>query len=455
MFEQINSLYASILALSRENQFLAAGLSMYGLAVLTYILRDIPRKVFAFIYSQSITTISVDNSGAALNITRFNSIVSFINGCSGRNFTRHFKLRSSIFYDASDIRENDDIEKEIQLGDGIHFFISHRKLFWVKRYKLDSNGTEREKAGITIYTLGRNRAALVRLIDAALPVLKEKDEVSLYRPCGSGWDRRCNIVPRSMDSIAAKQALKDDLIQSVQEFLDSEAWYIEKGITYKEVHVLHGPTGTGKTSLIRAIATYFKLPIFEVDLSSVSNSSLLSLLDGLPKRCICLVEDFESSGATKKRARIEVVPSEAELKPGDKSDKSDNPSSLADLNLDMLTISGLLNALDGISGPSGVIYFLSTNCIASIDPAILRKGRTDWLRYIGAIGDEEIKNYIRFICPTYSIPEDITFGEMVGCNLYAAFKENKHDVHAFVNSLPLANTHAHGKKIVSIGGHQK
>ena len=444
----------AVLAMTRENQFLAAGLSMYGLAVLTYILRDIPRKVFEFIYSQSITTISVDNSGAALNITRFNSIILFINGCSGRNFTRHFKLRSSIFYDVSDIRENDDIEKEIQLGDGIHFFINQGRLFWVRRYKLDSNGTEREKAGITIYTFGRNRAALVNLIDAALPVFKEKNHVSLYRPCGSGWDRRCNIVPRSMDSIAAKQELKDELIQSVQEFLDSEAWYIEKGITYKEVHVFHGPTGTGKTSLIRAIATLFKLPIFEVDLSSVSNSSLLSLLDGLPKRCICLIEDFDSSGATKKRAKLEAVQNDSETKLVDKDNKGDNVSPLADLNLDMLTISGLLNALDGISGPSGVIYFLSTNSIDNIDPAILRKGRTDWLRYIGAIGDEEIKNYIRFISPTYEIPKDIVFGEMVGCNLYAAFKENKHDVEAFVASLPLKEPKQPSRKIINLGAHQ-
>ena len=42
-----------------------------------------------------------------------------------------------------------------------------------------------------------------------------------------------------------------------------------------------------------------------------------------------------------------------------------------------LTLSGLLNALDGVMSPSGVIYCMTTNHVDSLDPALLRPGRCD------------------------------------------------------------------------------
>lgn len=465
MFDQINTIYNSILAMSRENQFLAAGLSMYGIAAVTYLLRDVPRRIFSFIASQSVTTLSVDNTGNTMNLVRFNQVIGFINNQAGNNLSRQLKLRSSANWADTDkgAREFKQIKEEIQIGDGLHFFIWNKKLYWARREALASTGSSQEKAIATISTFGRSHESLVKLIEAALPDDMDQKGTYLFRPDSvSSWNRICEIVPRSMDSIAAPKELKEDIVDSIKEFLASEDWYVQKGITYKEVHILHGPTGTGKTSLIRAISSLFKLPVFEVDLCSVSNNSLLSLLAYLPKRCICLIEDLDSSGATSRRNNLEVARTPKLLEStrgftgkaieGILTQQTVTTQPTAS-TFDPLTISGLLNALDGISGSPGVIYFLSTNCIDSLDPALLRKGRADWVRYIGPVGDTEIKDYINYIFPEYKIPEDTVFSDIVGCDLYAAFKENKHDAEAFIEQLPKDHSMGQSKKIFNLGNY--
>ncbi|VDQ07173.1 unnamed protein product [Trichobilharzia regenti] len=42
-----------------------------------------------------------------------------------------------------------------------------------------------------------------------------------------------------------------------------------------------------------------------------------------------------------------------------------------------LTLSGLLNALDGVTSTDGRIIFMTTNYIEKLDPALIRPGRVD------------------------------------------------------------------------------
>lgn len=51
--------------------------------------------------------------------------------------------------------------------------------------------------------------------------------------------------------------------------------------------------------------------------------------------------------------------------------------------LNRVTLSGLLNALDGVASSEGRIVFMTTNYLDRLDAALIRPGRVDMKEYIG------------------------------------------------------------------------
>lgn len=51
--------------------------------------------------------------------------------------------------------------------------------------------------------------------------------------------------------------------------------------------------------------------------------------------------------------------------------------------LNRVTLSGLLNALDGVASSEGRIVFMTTNYLERLDAALIRPGRVDMKEYIG------------------------------------------------------------------------
>jgi chaperone BCS1 len=74
-----------------------------------------------------------------------------------------------------------------------------------------------------------------------------------------------------------------------------------------------------------------------------------------------------------------------------------------------LSLSGLLNALDGAQSANGALFFMTTNHIDKIDQALLRDGRTDVrIEFTAASTDQKRMLYMRFF-PNTSEQEMIEF----------------------------------------------
>ena len=82
----------------------------------------------------------------------------------------------------------------------------------------------------------------------------------------------------------------------------------------------------------------------------------MRLFAELPQRCIVLLEDVDTAGV----GRRDSVDSDQE-----KESKS------------AVTLSGLLNVLDGVSSQEGRILIMTTNHIEHLDEALIRPGRSD------------------------------------------------------------------------------
>ena len=62
-----------------------------------------------------------------------------------------------------------------------------------------------------------------------------------------------------------------------------------------------------------------------------------------------------------------------------------------------VTLSGLLNVLDGFHAPENVVFVMTTNKIEQLDPALLRPGRIDYKLFMGeAAESQKIELYRRF-----------------------------------------------------------
>ena len=62
-----------------------------------------------------------------------------------------------------------------------------------------------------------------------------------------------------------------------------------------------------------------------------------------------------------------------------------------------VTLSGLLNVLDGFYAPANVLFVMTTNHIEVLDEALLRPGRIDYRLYLGKATDrQKIELYRRF-----------------------------------------------------------
>lgn len=195
------------------------------------------------------------------------------------------------------------------------------------------------------------------------------------------WARCMARRPRPMSTVILDQGQKDAFISDMKDYLRRETWYTDRGIPYRRGYLFHGPPGTGKTSLCFAVAGRLRLTLYILSLSSkaLDDDTLMTLFSELPRQCLVLLEDVDSAGITQNR----VKSTKASKKDDPSDSKSDTDAGAEDAADDKssekegITLSGLLNVMDGVAASEGRILVMTTNHRDKLDEALTRDGRVD------------------------------------------------------------------------------
>ncbi|KAJ1291123.1 hypothetical protein BS78_02G294400 [Paspalum vaginatum] len=175
-------------------------------------------------------------------------------------------------------------------------------------------------------------------------------------------------------------------------------------------------------SLVAAMANRLRYNLYDLDLPHVqSNTNLQWLLVGMSNRSVLVIEDIDCCCDAMSR-EDDKAPSRA----GDEGGGDDNGNGAASdadafppraapakSNNNQVTLSGLLNFIDGLwstSGKERIIVF-STNYKDRLDPALLRRGRTDMHVYMGYCSWEAFKTLARNY---FALDEHKLFPEIQG-----------------------------------------
>ncbi|KAJ6552713.1 P-loop containing nucleoside triphosphate hydrolase protein [Mycena sp. CBHHK59/15] len=188
------------------------------------------------------------------------------------------------------------------------------------------------------------------------------------------WNNVKRKTPRPLNSIILPEGVVDALVCDAKEFISTEDWYVEAGIPHRRGYLLYGPSGSGKTSTIYALAGALNLEIYSLSLASrhVDDSFLQRAASLIPKHAIFLIEDIDCAFASRDdEEELEDSPMKiyGAGRPG--------PLTAAHGARSLVTLSGLLNVIDGVGSEEGNLFFATTNYIDHLDPALLRPGRID------------------------------------------------------------------------------
>ncbi len=199
-------------------------------------------------------------------------------------------------------------------------------------------------------------------------------------PGGAVWAMMKPIQNRSISTVYMDPKIKDSLIKDIETFLGREDFYKRTGIPYKRCYLFHGIPGTGKTSLAKALATYFNMniAILQLKTSFLDDSALSTAMHNVPENTAVLIEDLDSTLSGRIRG-------------------NDDPEAMNMMN--RVSFNGIIDILDGINSYDKQLIFITCNNTKAFDNIYMRAGRIDKMIEFKGVTSAAAEGMLINFCP--------------------------------------------------------
>lgn len=187
-------------------------------------------------------------------------------------------------------------------------------------------------------------------------------QMRIHSNAHARWDSAPFLHPANFDSLVLAPDLKARIQLELQMFARSKQYHHKLGRVWKRSYLLYGPSGTGKSSFIAAVANFLNYDVYNLNLWQVAHDAdLNALLLQSSSRSVVVVEDLDRY-------------------------VSENPAP-------RVSTSALLNFMDGLSNfQDERIMIFTMSAKEGVDSALLRPGRIDVHIYFPLCDFNSFKN---------------------------------------------------------------
>lgn len=363
------------------NQFVSGGFILMGGGAAMALLRQVPVQIYGWVKRRFSVTLTIIDKDPLFEWTE-----AWLDSLPYAKDTRNVKC-SLVRDDEEEFGA--DSKTVFVPGYGEHFFRHNGRFIWLSRTEEKSDGSsstvssKKSKESFEFTVLGADQNNVRQIIRDIVvsQAEQQKQHVRAYISNNGWWRKLPNFAPRKFDTVDMPAQVSESLLRRISSFLTSRQDYAAKGIPYHLNLLFYGPPGTGKTSLASALAGKFGLGLHILNIAGpgMNDDRLVSLMAGLPRRSILLMEDVDC-----------VVPDRS-TKPTHAQPSTPNIDGIESENTGV-TLSGLLNCMDGITAPDGSIIIMTTNFPERLDTALTRAGRVDMKIEFGYATSEQIRS---------------------------------------------------------------
>jgi len=227
--------------------------------------------------------------------------------------------------------------------------------------------------------------------------IKQVEYEEYYQDC---WYESIFSTTRTFNNLFFNE--KETLLKKLDFFLNNKDWYYKKGVPYTLGIGLSGEPGTGKTSIIKAIAQYTDRHVINLSMKLFKTRKQLyqfffettynrkNITDSITyDKKIIVIEDIDCLGdiVLKRKQEYKIKKNEdtttkmlqtlLDKSVSDSSDEVPKNSLKLTTASDPITLDDILNIFDGIQEHFGRIMIITSNHYDKLDPALIRPGRID------------------------------------------------------------------------------
>lgn len=344
--------FDQFLADALSSDFFAGGLALGAFGVAVACLRVAYMALYRVIVRRVWVSLTLDNRSAAY---------------------RHFCIwmeQNRVLSHARHVRMTDGKwargTKGYAPAPGRHWFFWRGKLCRLERdinekSKVGASHDLRPMEVLHVTVLFGQVRTILDWIAEGHAVSQSRDRIgpSLHILKGDWWDHVGDVPRRSINTVLVDDDRIEKVLDDMRWFYGASEWYAERGVPWRRGYLFHGPPGTGKSSLIRALASELSLDIATLDIGRVTlnDDDLREAMMCAPKGSLIAIEDVDAVFTQRKG--------------GEKNSG--------------VSFSGLLNAIDGVAAQEGRALVMTTNHKEKLDPALIRPGRADVHTELGLV----------------------------------------------------------------------